>query len=77
MTATEFRQTHPDANTWTTADHEAYEVLRDNDAHLASTPRERDLNRCAQHWATATGYRRHQAATTSTNRLRALLAPAA
>lgn len=35
MTATEFRQTHGDPTTWTTADHETYEVLRTNDTHLA------------------------------------------
>ncbi|MFD4795990.1 hypothetical protein [Streptomyces anulatus] len=28
MTATEFRQTHGDPATWTTADHETYDNLR-------------------------------------------------
>lgn len=36
MTATEFRQVHPDPTTWTTADHETYDVLRANDAHLGT-----------------------------------------
>ncbi|MEU5660098.1 hypothetical protein ABZ802_31445 [Streptomyces sp. NPDC047737] len=36
MTATEFRQTHGDMSTWSTADHETYEVLRDNDQHLGT-----------------------------------------
>jgi len=48
MTATEFRQTHPNPATWTTADHEAYDVLRTNDQYLnetakASTDRPRTL----------------------------------
>ena len=34
MTATQFLQTHGDPATWTTADHETYDVLRTNDAHL-------------------------------------------
>lgn len=34
MTSTEFRQTHGDPAAWTTADHETYQVLRTNDAHL-------------------------------------------
>lgn len=34
MTATEFRHLHPNPATWTTADHETYDVLRHNDAHL-------------------------------------------
>ena len=37
MTATEFRQTHGDPTTWTTADMETYEVLRTNDQHLNET----------------------------------------
>lgn len=37
MTATEFRQQHGDPATWTTADHEAYDVLRHNDAHQAAS----------------------------------------
>ncbi|MEU9615830.1 hypothetical protein AB0D56_30375 [Streptomyces sp. NPDC048209] len=37
MTATEFRQTHGDPTTWTTADMETYDVLRTNDQHLNQT----------------------------------------
>jgi hypothetical protein len=77
MTATEFRQTHPDPTAWTTADHETYDVLRRNDQHLAHPNPERDFARCSQRWAAATGYRRHQNVKTSSNRLRKLLAPAA
>ncbi|MGW6069627.1 hypothetical protein ACWFRT_13740 [Streptomyces anulatus] len=36
MTATEFRQTHGDPTTWTTADHETYDNLRHNDHHLTT-----------------------------------------
>lgn len=37
MTATQFLETHPNPATWTTADHETYDVLRTNDAHLDQT----------------------------------------
>ncbi|MEU8740630.1 hypothetical protein [Streptomyces halstedii] len=46
MTATEFRQTHGDPTTWTTADHETYDNLRTNEAHLnvqAAADRLREL----------------------------------
>jgi hypothetical protein len=38
MTANEFRTQHGDPTTWSTADIEAYDVLRRNDAHLATQP---------------------------------------
>ncbi|WP_399559257.1 hypothetical protein OH809_44960 (plasmid) [Streptomyces sp. NBC_00873] len=76
MTATEFRNLHGDPATWTTADIESYDVIRRNDAHLAAADHEHDFARCSQRWASATNYRRHKAAKTSTNRLRKLLAPA-
>ncbi|WP_187439004.1 hypothetical protein [Streptomyces sp. sk2.1] len=34
MTATEFRQQHGDPTTWTTTDHESYDILRHNDHYL-------------------------------------------
>lgn len=77
MTATEFRQTHGDPTTCTTADHETYDNLRRNDQHLAHPNPEHDFARCSQRWATATNWRRHQAAKSSSHRLRQLLAPTA
>ncbi|MFJ1900506.1 hypothetical protein [Streptomyces sp. NPDC088115] len=39
MTAIEFRTVHGDPTTWTVADHETYDNLRRNEAHLANTTR--------------------------------------
>lgn len=70
MTATEFRQTHGDPTTWTTADHETYE-------QIAAADRRNAYNLCARRWNTATTLRRHNAASRGSRRLRELLAPAA
>ncbi|THA29204.1 hypothetical protein E6R18_25165 [Streptomyces sp. A1277] len=77
MNATEFRNQHGDPTTWTTTDHETYDVLRRNEQHLAHPNPERDFARCSQRWASGTNYRRHEKAKASADRLRQLLAHAA
>lgn len=77
MTATEFLNQHPDPATWTSVDHETYDVPRRNDQYLAHPDPERDFARCSQRWASGTNYRRHEKAKASANRLRQLLGRAA
>ncbi|MFF2731799.1 hypothetical protein ACFVS9_28310 [Streptomyces sp. NPDC058008] len=84
MTAAEFRQTHADPTTWTTADHETYDNLRRVDQHIGD--RARTCWFCAVETPAALSrcqFCNHhvddgpEPAQASTNRLHKLLAPAA
>ncbi|WP_328903263.1 hypothetical protein OHR86_28080 [Streptomyces sp. NBC_00441] len=68
MTAPEFCALHGDPATWTTADHESFEVLRLNDDHLA--------NRHTLHGGTPS-QGKSAAAKAAADRLRQLLGRAA